>query len=53
MEEAADLCIAFGGSLSGEHGEGQQRGELLGRMFGEELIGASGTSSGCGTRTGS
>jgi FAD linked oxidases, C-terminal domain/4Fe-4S dicluster domain len=40
MEEAADLCIAFGGSLSGEHGEGQQRGELLGKMFGEELVGA-------------
>jgi FAD/FMN-containing dehydrogenase/Fe-S oxidoreductase len=40
MEEAADLCVAYGGSLSGEHGEGQQRGELLGKMFGEELVDA-------------
>jgi Fe-S oxidoreductase len=32
--------VAYGGSLSGEHGDGQQRGELLGRMFGEELVGA-------------
>ncbi len=38
MEEAADLVTAHGGSLSGEHGDGQQRGELLGRMFGEELV---------------
>lgn len=40
MEEAADLVAGFGGSLSGEHGDGQQRGELLARMFGEELVGA-------------
>jgi FAD/FMN-containing dehydrogenase/Fe-S oxidoreductase len=38
MEEAADLVVAHGGSLSGEHGDGQQRGELLTRMFGEELV---------------
>ncbi len=38
MEEAADLVVAHGGSLSGEHGDGQQRGELLPRMFGEELV---------------
>jgi FAD/FMN-containing dehydrogenase/Fe-S oxidoreductase len=37
MEEAAELCVAFGGSISGEHGDGQ-RAELLGRMFGDELI---------------
>jgi FAD/FMN-containing dehydrogenase/Fe-S oxidoreductase len=42
LEEAADLVIAYGGSLSGEHGDGQQRGELLGRMFGERLLGAFG-----------
>ncbi|HET9209942.1 MAG TPA: FAD-binding and (Fe-S)-binding domain-containing protein [Thermoanaerobaculia bacterium] len=40
MEEAADLVVAYGGSLSGEHGDGQQRGELLPRMFGEELVAA-------------
>jgi FAD/FMN-containing dehydrogenase len=38
MEHAADLCVKYGGSLSGEHGDGQARGELLNRMFGEELI---------------
>ncbi|MGH2487413.1 MAG: FAD-linked oxidase C-terminal domain-containing protein, partial [Ktedonobacterales bacterium] len=38
MFEAADLCVHFGGSLSGEHGDGQARGELLSRMYGEELV---------------
>ncbi len=38
VEEAADLCVAYGGSLSGEHGDGQSRGELLPRMFGDELL---------------
>jgi FAD/FMN-containing dehydrogenase/Fe-S oxidoreductase len=38
LEEAADLVVSHGGSLSGEHGDGQQRGELLPRMFGEELV---------------
>jgi len=38
MEEAADLVAMHGGSLSGEHGDGQQRGELLPRMFGPELV---------------
>ena len=40
MEEAADLVVSFGGSLSGEHGDGQQRAELLPRMFGPELVDA-------------
>jgi FAD/FMN-containing dehydrogenase/Fe-S oxidoreductase len=40
LEEAADLVVAHGGSLSGEHGDGQGRGELLVRMFGAELCGA-------------
>ncbi|HEV7226280.1 MAG TPA: FAD-binding and (Fe-S)-binding domain-containing protein [Pirellulales bacterium] len=40
MNEAADLVLSYGGSLSGEHGDGQQRAELLPKMFGEELIGA-------------
>lgn len=38
MEEAADLTVKHGGSLSGEHGEGQLRAELLARMYGTELI---------------
>ena len=38
MEEATDLCVKYGGSLSGEHGDGQARGEFLDKMFGEELI---------------
>jgi FAD/FMN-containing dehydrogenase/Fe-S oxidoreductase len=38
LESAADLVVAHGGSLSGEHGDGQQRGELLARMFGGELV---------------
>lgn len=38
LEEAADLVTAHGGSLSGEHGDGQQRGPLLARMYGEELV---------------
>ncbi|HET8551609.1 MAG TPA: FAD-binding and (Fe-S)-binding domain-containing protein [Gammaproteobacteria bacterium] len=37
MEDAADLVVSYGGSLSGEHGDGQARGELLDRMFGPEL----------------
>lgn len=38
MEAAADLVVRFGGSLSGEHGDGRFRSELLVKMFGEELI---------------
>ncbi|HEV8581416.1 MAG TPA: FAD-linked oxidase C-terminal domain-containing protein [Thermoanaerobaculia bacterium] len=40
IHEAADLVLRYGGSLSGEHGDGQSRAELLPKMFGEELIGA-------------
>ncbi len=40
MEEAADLVVSFGGSLSGEHGDGQQRAELLERQYGPELMDA-------------
>jgi FAD/FMN-containing dehydrogenase/Fe-S oxidoreductase len=39
-DEAADLCVRHGGSLSGEHGDGQSRGELLVKQFGPALIGA-------------
>lgn len=38
LEEAADLVSSYGGSLSGEHGDGQARGELLPRMFDREMI---------------
>lgn len=38
VEEAADLVVAYNGSLSGEHGDGQARAELLPRMFGREVV---------------
>jgi FAD/FMN-containing dehydrogenase/Fe-S oxidoreductase len=38
MEAAADLVVSYGGSISGEHGDGQARGELLEKMYGPELI---------------
>ncbi|MEV5435070.1 FAD-binding and (Fe-S)-binding domain-containing protein [Streptomyces sp. NPDC052682] len=38
-EELADLVVAHGGSLSGEHGDGQARAELLPRMYGREMVG--------------
>ncbi|MFC5880991.1 FAD-binding and (Fe-S)-binding domain-containing protein [Streptomyces virginiae] len=37
-EELADLVVAHGGSLSGEHGDGQARAELLPKMYGEDVI---------------
>ena len=40
VDEAADLVVEFGGSLSGEHGDGQSRAELLPKMYGPELVGA-------------
>jgi FAD/FMN-containing dehydrogenase/Fe-S oxidoreductase len=42
MERAADLVAGFGGSFSGEHGDGQSRGELLPRMFGDRIVEAFG-----------
>ncbi|GAA1801158.1 FAD-binding and (Fe-S)-binding domain-containing protein [Luedemannella flava] len=42
MEEASDLVVSYGGSLSGEHGDGQARGELLPKMFGDDLVYAFG-----------
>jgi Fe-S oxidoreductase/FAD/FMN-containing dehydrogenase len=38
VERAADLVVSYGGSLSGEHGDGQSRGALLPKMFGPELM---------------
>jgi len=38
VEDAADLVVSYGGSFSGEHGDGQSRAELLPKMFGPELV---------------
>ena len=40
VNRAADLVVSYGGSLSGEHGDGQSRGALLPKMFGPELMDA-------------
>ncbi len=39
MREGADLVVAHGGSLSGEHGDGRARSELLPRMFSAQMLG--------------
>jgi FAD/FMN-containing dehydrogenase len=38
MTDAADLAVAHGGSLSGEHGDGSARAELLPRMYPPPVI---------------
>ncbi|HLI75297.1 MAG TPA: FAD-linked oxidase C-terminal domain-containing protein, partial [Acidobacteriaceae bacterium] len=38
VTEAARLVVKYGGSISGEHGDGHARAELLPIMFGPELI---------------
>ena len=38
IDDAADLVASYGGSFSGEHGDGQARGALLEKMFGPELM---------------
>src|SRR5690606_29718521 len=38
MLDAADLVARHGGSLSGEHGDGRARSELLNRMYSPEAI---------------
>jgi FAD/FMN-containing dehydrogenase/Fe-S oxidoreductase len=42
IDRAADLVVSYGGSFSGEHGDGQSRGELLPKMFGADLVRAFG-----------
>ena len=37
VEQAADLVIRLGGSVSGEHGDGRARSELLARMYGADV----------------
>ena len=38
LDDAADLVAGYGGSFSGEHGDGQARAALLEKMFGPELM---------------
>jgi FAD/FMN-containing dehydrogenase/Fe-S oxidoreductase len=38
MLEYGDMVAAHGGSMSGEHGDGRARGELLPKMYAPELI---------------
>ncbi len=40
VKRAADLVVSYGGSLSGEHGDGQSRGALLPKMFGPKVMNA-------------
>ncbi|HEX3730189.1 MAG TPA: FAD-linked oxidase C-terminal domain-containing protein, partial [Opitutaceae bacterium] len=40
MDEAVSLVMKFGGVASGEHGDGQARGQFLPKMFGPELYAA-------------
>jgi len=40
LTEASKLVVAYGGSLSGEHGDGQGRAEFLPLMYGPELMAA-------------
>ncbi|HET7328192.1 MAG TPA: FAD-linked oxidase C-terminal domain-containing protein [Nocardioidaceae bacterium] len=42
LDAAADLVARYGGSLSGEHGDGQARGALLERMYGADIVRAFG-----------
>lgn len=37
-KEAAQLVVGYGGSLSGEHGDGQARGPLLDQMYSDRLL---------------
>ena len=38
LREAAELVVRYGGSLSGEHGDGQAKAEFLPVMYGAELM---------------
>jgi FAD/FMN-containing dehydrogenase/Fe-S oxidoreductase len=38
LEEATDLVIELGGSISGEHGDGQSKAEFLPKMYGHDLV---------------
>ena len=38
LQSAARICAAHGGSISGEHGDGRARGELLRFMYSPEML---------------
>jgi FAD/FMN-containing dehydrogenase/Fe-S oxidoreductase len=38
LDRGTDVVLKYGGSLSGEHGDGQARAALLPKMFGPELM---------------
>ena len=38
VEDAAVLAAGYGGSMSGEHGDGRARSELLGRMYSSQAL---------------
>jgi FAD/FMN-containing dehydrogenase/Fe-S oxidoreductase len=40
IEATGDLIVKYGGSLTGEHGDGQLRASQLTKMYGPELVGA-------------
>jgi FAD/FMN-containing dehydrogenase/Fe-S oxidoreductase len=46
LDDAADLVVGYGGSFSGEHGDGQSRAELLPKLYGPDLVRAFGEFKG-------
>jgi FAD/FMN-containing dehydrogenase len=48
-EQAADLVVSYAGSLSGEHGDGQSRGELLPKMIPAAVAWPGTSASSAGT----
>ena len=44
VEDAADLVASYGGSMSGEHGDGRARSELLGRMYSADAVSLMGAA---------
>ena len=40
IDDASSLVVSYGGSLSGEHGDGQSKAQFLSKMFGPELVDA-------------
>ena len=46
LSEAGDLVVRYGGSISGEHGDGQSKAALLPKMFGPEIVRAFGEFKG-------
>ena len=42
LDDASSLVVRYGGSISGEHGDGQSKAEFLPKMFGAALVRAFG-----------